>query len=266
MNTDDFWSLIERAQQVADPQNEASMVEALFWELTKLPDRDFFAWYRLQEAFMQLADTPKLCAAASIINYGTSDDRFMDFRAWLVMQGRAVYLSALAAPDRLARMRVPFGEAEWELCGYIAMYAYTGRKYLALFRPDAPDGQALRRRYPDCKDLPQQVERICMNRALIRRYDVGGFDQDLEHQMLQTEIEYRLHRSNIPRDFFSVQHKDEPKEDLAEELAKTLTIDTAKVDPALPHALPALWKKRTDWEANRLQQRSGTARGEQAER
>ena len=111
------------------------------------------------------------------------------------------------------------------------MYAYTGRKYLALFRPDAPDGQALRRRYPDCKDLPQQVERICMNRALIRRYDVGGFDQDLEHQMLQTEIEYRLHRSNIPRDFFSVQHKDEPKEDLAEELAKTLTIDTAEVDP-----------------------------------
>lgn len=151
MNTDDFWSLIERAQQVADPQNEASMMEALFWELTKLTDRDFFAWYRLQEAFMQLADTPKLCAAASIINYGTSDDRFMDFRAWLVMQGRAVYLSALAAPDRLARMRVPFGEAEWELCGYIAMYAYTGRKYLALFRPDAPDGQALRRRYPDCK-------------------------------------------------------------------------------------------------------------------
>ena len=70
-----------------------------------------------------------------------------------------------------------------------------------------------------------------MNRALIRRYDVGGFDQDLEHQMLQTEIEYRLHRSNIPRDFFSVQHKDEPKEDLAEELAKTLTIDTAEVDP-----------------------------------
>ena len=98
MNTDDFWSLIERAQQVADPQNEASMMEALFWELTKLPDREFFAWYRLQEAFMQLADTPKLCAAASIINYGTSDDRFMDFRAWLVMQGRAVYLSALAAP------------------------------------------------------------------------------------------------------------------------------------------------------------------------
>lgn len=70
-----------------------------------------------------------------------------------------------------------------------------------------------------------------MNRALIRRYNVGGFDQDLEHQMLQTEIEYRLQRSNIPRDFFSAQHKDEPKENLAEELAKTLTIDTAKVDP-----------------------------------
>ena len=98
MNTDDFWSLIERAQQVADPQNEASMMEALFWELTKLTDRDFFAWYRLQEAFMQLADTPKLCAAASIINYGTSDDRFMDFRAWLVMQGAGRVFVCLGRP------------------------------------------------------------------------------------------------------------------------------------------------------------------------
>ena len=105
--------------------------------------------------------------------------------------------------------------------------------------------------------MPQQVERICMNRALIRRYDVGGFDQDLEHQMLQTEIEYRLQRSNIPRDFFSAQHKDEPKENLAEELAKTLTIDTAKVDPAQPHSLPALWKKRTDWEAGKRQRSDG---------
>ena len=266
MNTDDFWSLIERAQQVAAPQNEASMMEALFWELTKLPDRELFSWYRLQQAFMQLADTPKLCTAAAVINYGTSDDRFYDFRSWLVMQGRAVYLSSLADPDRLAGMRVPFGEAEWELCGYIAMYAYTGRKYLALFRPDAPDGQALRRRYPDCKDLPQQVERICMNRALIRRYDVGGFDQDLEHQMLQTEIEYRLRRSKVPKNFFEALHKDEPKEDLAEELAKTLTIDTEKVDPTVPHPLPALWQKRTDWEAGQIQRRNSTARHNQAER
>lgn len=257
MNTDDFWNLIERAQQVADLQNEASMMEALFWELTKLSDRDFFAWYRLQQAFMQLADTPKLCAAASIINYGTSDDRFTDFRAWLVMQGRAVYLAALADPDRLARMRVSFGEAEWELCGYIVMYAYASKKYLDLFRPDAPDGQALRRRYPDCKDLPQQVARICVNRALIRRYDVGRFDQDLKHQMLQTEIEYRLQRSNIPRDFFDILHKDEPKEDLAEELAKTLTIDATKVDPTVLHVLPALWQKRTDWEASRMQRQCG---------
>lgn len=104
-----------------------------------------------------------------------------------------------------------------------------------------------------------------MNRALIRRYDVGGFDQDLEHQMLQTEIEYRLQRSNISRDFFSAQHKDEPKENLAEELAKTLTIDTAEVDPTLPCALPALWKKRTDWEASQ-KQRSGTARHKPVER
>lgn len=60
-----------------------------------------------------------------------------------------------------------------------------------------------------------------------------------------------------PRDFFAALHRDEAKENLAEELAKTLTIDTEKVDPALPHALPALWNKRTDWEASRGQRQSG---------
>lgn len=64
MNTDDFWNLIERALQVADPQNEASMMEALFWELTRLPDQDFFAWYRLQQAFMKAFRTTIVCLLA----------------------------------------------------------------------------------------------------------------------------------------------------------------------------------------------------------
>ena len=42
--------------------------------------------------------------------------------------------------------------------------------------------------------------------------------------------------------------------------------DSAKITLSVPHALPALWKERTDWEASRLQQRSGTARHKPAER
>lgn len=42
--------------------------------------------------------------------------------------------------------------------------------------------------------------------------------------------------------------------------------DSAKTTLNVPHALPALWQKRTDWETSRLQQRSCTARHKPVER
>ena len=132
------------------------MRDALYAELVQLPTLKLSAWQDLQYAYMVLACTRKLFGAAVLINGGSSDDRFLDFTAWLVMQGKNVYESALAAPDSLARLDLPFDAAEWELCGYIADHAYTGKRYLALLAPNAPARQLLRQRYPDRTDIDAQ--------------------------------------------------------------------------------------------------------------
>ena len=131
MTPNEFWAIIDCARQRATPNSEPAMLDALYGELVKLPALKLSAWQDLQYAYMNLAHTPKLFAAAVLINGGSSDDRFLDFTAWLVMQGREVYESALANPDSLAKSDPPFDNAEWELCGYIADNAYI----VCLFLP-----------------------------------------------------------------------------------------------------------------------------------
>ena len=61
--------------------------------------------------------------------YGCSDDGFIDFRAWLIYQGKEVYLNALKNPDSLAEIE-EHGECEFERLCYIGDEAYmeqTGR-------------------------------------------------------------------------------------------------------------------------------------------
>ena len=199
MTQNEFWSIIDRARQRAAPNSEPAMLDALYEELVKLPALKLSAWQDLQYAYMNLAHTPKLFAAAVLINGGSSDDRFLDFTAWLVMQGREVYESALANPDSLAKSDPHFDNAEWELCGYIADNAYIGKQYLALFEPDAPAGQLLHRRYPERTDLRTHVERICGDEALGRPfYPVGG-DQDIEGLLLQWNICLCIFHSGVSR-------------------------------------------------------------------
>lgn len=113
MTPNEFWAVIAHARQHATLNSEPAMLDALYRELVKLPNQELYAWYGLQNSYMDLADTPKLFTAAVLINGGSSDDRFTDFTAWLVAQGKTVYESALANPDSLAQIDLPFDNAEW---------------------------------------------------------------------------------------------------------------------------------------------------------
>ena len=62
-------------------------------------------------------------AAGVMKEYGCSDDGFIDFRAWLIAQGRDTYLSALADPDSLAEV-IPYGDCCFETLSYVGDYAY----------------------------------------------------------------------------------------------------------------------------------------------
>ena len=251
MTPDGFWALIDRARQRATPNSEPAMLDALYRELVKLPDQELFAWYDLQQSYMALAHTPKLLAAAVLINGGSSDDRFTDFTAWLVAQGKTVYESALANPDSLAQIDLPFDNAEWEFCGYIAGDAYEGKQYLDQLRPEKPAGRALRSRCPQRADLEIQVERICMDTALHRPFRPTAAAVNLDDHILQIEILQRIRQTGPIRDFWSALPESGERQALRRRLAANLNRDTRKTAATLQRTLPQLWQKRTAWEEAR---------------
>ena len=109
-----------------------------------------------------------------IKEYGCSDDGFIDFRAWLIAQGKEVYMDALREPDTLADAE-PYGDCCFECLSYVGDYAYeqlTGRS--AYDEMDLGKMENLRDelkkdivykdgiQYPrEPKDLPKFLPRLC---------------------------------------------------------------------------------------------------------
>src|SRR5262245_2640606 len=98
MTLDEFWEHI----QATKCKNADEHVELLIKRLAKLkPDEivDFDHWWGLmkREAYHW-----HLWGAAYLINGGCSDDGFIDFRSWLILQGRDIFHAAVSNPDSLA--------------------------------------------------------------------------------------------------------------------------------------------------------------------
>ena len=103
MHTTSFWQLIDQSRQYAQTHNQTH-AEALTALLAARDVADIIDFENHFTHFFHQAYDWKLWAAAYIIHGGCSDDGFMDFRAWLIGQGEAIYTGVLANPDILAEM------------------------------------------------------------------------------------------------------------------------------------------------------------------
>src|SRR5262249_8762357 len=117
------------------------------------------------------AYTCKMSGAEMIISGFASDDGFLYFVHWLVLQGRASFERALADPDSIAGIDGPGAEERAESFTYAAAHAYdeaTGHEMPIsdldvdmTFRGDNPRGEAselyprLWRRYRDSNGRPK---------------------------------------------------------------------------------------------------------------
>jgi hypothetical protein len=146
MTLDEFWDHVHKSRR-KDPE---AHVERLVKRLAKLlPEEiiDFDYWWNVMHAEAYDWD---LWGAAYLINGGCSDDGFIDFRSWLVLQGRDVFQTAVTNPDTLADVDVGEEEAYCEC--YPASYAWfeaTGHERDA--EGYAAQEAAYRARYPDEK-------------------------------------------------------------------------------------------------------------------
>jgi hypothetical protein len=107
------------------------------------------------------------------IDGGCSDDGFIDFRSWLVMQGREVFETVMAAPDYLGEITLKHWVMRYESFGYMASRAYErksgGREIPYLERPRGrlrlkgrflTKKQSFRRRFPVLAKLLWQPPEI----------------------------------------------------------------------------------------------------------
>ena len=136
-----FWQIIDDARQTAGCWQD--MLDPLVDTLSRFESADIIKFKQIYDEYLRLAYKDKLWAAAAVMHNGCSDDGFIDFRAWLIAQGKDVYMNALADPDSLANVEAvkTFGHevidsefltpmsgyreaADFESMTYAAYYAY----------------------------------------------------------------------------------------------------------------------------------------------
>lgn len=98
MTRDEFWEHI-RATKREFPEDHAEQLIARLAKLSREDIVDFQFWW---DRMMSDSYRIDLWAVAYYANGGCSDDMFVDFRKWLILQGRDIFTAAVADPNSLA--------------------------------------------------------------------------------------------------------------------------------------------------------------------
>ncbi len=128
MNSDMFWELIEKAKQEANGSNEkqtAILTDILSgFELKDIIEFRALYGQKQNEAYHEL-----LWYACEFITCGGGEQNFLNFRAWLISQGKDVFTKALDNPDSLHEILDAENreDTSYELFSYIAAEAYEAK-------------------------------------------------------------------------------------------------------------------------------------------
>ena len=122
MTRDEFWNLIAESKAQTG-QNVDAQYDYLAEKLTAMRSEEALRFHGICYAYTDAAVKYGLWDAASCMLGGCSDDMFMDFRCWLVAQGKEVFMQALANPDSLASVEL-YGQGNFETLAYLGSTVY----------------------------------------------------------------------------------------------------------------------------------------------
>lgn len=128
MDKETFWSVIGEVNRCVEGNDQEAVLEATRKKLMEFSAADIARWHEIRGAYMELAYRNDLWAACAATGTHCSDDGFIDFRSWLISQGRDVYMKVLQDPDSLAEVDIPAEGADFEVYGYVAINTYAQKK------------------------------------------------------------------------------------------------------------------------------------------
>jgi len=126
MDTTTFWELINETRQSSggEPTKQGELLVAA---LSQLSEDDILTYQEILDDLEDEAYIVELWNMAYIMDCGCGDDGFMDFRAWLIGQGKDVYEKALVDPESLSDVVDAGQETKSEALLYVAQKAYELR-------------------------------------------------------------------------------------------------------------------------------------------
>ena len=138
IDKDGFWTLLEETKQYFG-QDTRSSAEWLKKQLRAMGPEEALRFHAFEHCYNDAADRYGLWnAAAVMIEDGCTDDGFLDFRAWLIAQGKAVYMNGLKDPDSLAAVE-PYNGCSFESLSYVGHDAYEALTGKSAYDADLPE-------------------------------------------------------------------------------------------------------------------------------
>lgn len=122
-----FWNLIDRTRRKSGGEQDRQM-DALREELDALAPAEIIDFQTHFDTLRAESYDWDLWGAAYVIRGGCSDDGFMDFRSWLIAQGKPVYEAAMEDAQSLADVANPDqDDCTFEEFAYVAADVYEGK-------------------------------------------------------------------------------------------------------------------------------------------
>ena len=101
MDQQQFWDIIQDSLRAGNTEDQIELLSDL---LEKLPAEELVEFDHIFRQLHEDCYHWDIWAAAYTIQGGCSDDGFIDFRSWLVAQGKDVFEKALKNSDSLAAL------------------------------------------------------------------------------------------------------------------------------------------------------------------
>lgn len=111
MNKEEFWKTIESVNHSVPDGNHEMVAKQMCEEAAPLLSAGYFGLAPHFAGIYQCGSTAmSLWAACTALGAHSSDDGFIDFRTWLISQGKDIYMDAMRDPVRWPPIPMPGNE------------------------------------------------------------------------------------------------------------------------------------------------------------